>query len=263
MMKVAPLRGLNTGWMESGSGDSILFLIHGFPDDAMAWKEQISFFENKMRVVAPYLRGVATSEASNEMARYNPDSVALDHLDILRQVDPKGLGRIWIAGHDIGAAHAWKLAQLLGSRLAGLVIINGASNDQMLERLMRHPRHWLKSWYMGFFMMPFVPQWTWRKLGAKILKRQTALHSDNMIQHYRTLALDSLKQGFHKRQKLEKPVLLIHSLSDPYLDPPSEGDVQKLTDEYTIRVIKGGHWVHQEQPKKINALIDQFIGEHA
>ncbi len=79
---------------------------------------------------------------------------------MLRFLREAGVDRerpIFCIGHDLGAAYAWNLAPFLGSRLKGLVILNGMSPVQMAKRW-KLPQQWLKSWYIYFLQIPRLPE---------------------------------------------------------------------------------------------------------
>ena len=65
-LRSTPVRGLETEWVDEGAGSAgrpVLFFIHGFPDDARVWEEQIAHFSKEYRVIAPQLRGAGGSSA--------------------------------------------------------------------------------------------------------------------------------------------------------------------------------------------------------
>ena len=171
-------RGLPTGWLESGNPTGpILFCLHGFPDDPTIWDRQAEAFKNDFQILRPFARGISPSEPSSVLSRYSTKAFALDCLSILKQIDATGKRPVVLLGHDLGAAHAWQLAPLLGPRLKGLVIFNGASLPQMAKRL-RSSRQILKSWYIFAMQIPWLPETVFRygaKPMAKITQRLTPL----------------------------------------------------------------------------------------
>jgi pimeloyl-ACP methyl ester carboxylesterase len=236
-------------------------MIHGFPDDANAWKKQIDYFSATCRVIAPYLRGIGPSEASDDSSRSGPDAVALDLLEILRQADPDAESPVWLMGHDIGAAHAWHLARLLGPRLKGLIVINGASVDQMLARAL-NPRQLAKSWYIAFFMLPILSEWAWKKFGATLLRRKTAAGAEAMLSHYRQCVLSLASSEARDPAPVQAPVLVMWGNHDAYLEIPSESEMARLAPKCTIRVLKGEHWIHQDDAAHVNQLIKDFMEQN-
>ena len=267
-LRSTPVRGLETEWIDEGAGSPgrpVLFFIHGFPDDARAWEEQIAHFSKEYRVVAPQLRGAGGSRAGTDRSRFSLDAVALDHLEILRAALPdEPESRVVVVGHDIGGPHAWHLARLLGPRLAGLVLINAPDLGQMARRF-ANPRQLLKSWYIGVILAPKIPELLLERFGDHIFRgvdSRTETPS-RMLGHYReafALLRHHPARTLARPPKINAPVLVLWGAKDPYLLPPSEPEIGRLASRPLIRILDGGHWLQREKPEKVNSLIEDFLG---
>lgn len=273
----ATVRGLKTAWLEAGSkyADNLFLFLHGFPDDAFVWSEQIRHFREKFLVVAPMMRGVGQSVAASDQKRYGLSAISLDNLNILRHIDPKAKKNIYLAGHDLGSLHAWHLAALLGKRLKGLVILNGGHPLQAWERR-KNLRQILKSWYIYLFLLPFIPEAILKTFGKPLLKRlqskngmppeklkqaELALSfTPNSVKQYREI-VKSLPDYISKanRFKLNVPILSISSLHDAFVEPASLKELHLVAHKPTVRVIEGRHWIQCEAPTRVNHLIEKFF----
>ena len=265
MLHTKSIRKLKTGWLQEGQENSekpILFFLHGFPDEPDTWKSQMKHFSDKGHIVAaPYLRGLKPSAPTPENSRYGLESVALDHLAILREIDPEEKHKVCLIGHDIGAIHAWHLARLLKGRLNSLVLINGPSLDQMSRRV-TDAKQVVKSWYAFAFQSRIIGRLLLPSV-LKSLNRKPSKSSitkiEPLLQHYRE-AMKGVPMSLLKEQeKIEAPVLVIWSKDDPYLQIPTHDELDKISSDHTIRVLEGSHWLHQEKAKKINSLIEEFF----
>lgn len=273
------IRGLKTGWLQNSmtpelpANAPVLFFLHGFPDSPYNWRYQLEAFSNDNVVVAPFLRGVGASEAPQSSSeRYTKEAINLDLLDILRRVDPKGARPVYVVGHDIGSLYAWNFARLLGSRLKGLVIVNGAASEQMASRF-TDPNQLKRSWYIAAFQIPKISELVFEKVGTEMVATQRAkeglgydpidketLHS--FLKHYRAAARATVLSVLRRTKKVAAPALIIAGKDDPYLVTPSTAEVEKLAMQPTIRVIEGGHWLHEQHPDRINQKIMEFMREH-
>lgn len=268
-------RGLKTAWLEAGSPrNDILLLLHGFPDDAHVWDAQIDRFKKRYHVIAPFARGTGPSEPTRDESRYGPDAALLDHLEILRHADPSGKRGVFLVGHDLGTLHAWRLAPLLGGRIKGLVIINGAHPLQIWSRR-TNPRQIFKSWYTYVFMVPAVAETILRIFGRPIFKRayasqgmpeecdpgakRAASRAPFTVKQYRETAKAFGEDYFGDRFRLKAPVLAISSTQDAYLEPATIEELECLAEHPTVRVIEGRHWIQCEQPERVNALLEKFF----
>jgi len=271
------IRGLKTSWLESGPKTKpIMLFLHGFPDNAYVWSNQIKYFQKKFHIIAPFLRGVGHSEASHDSHRYHIQAVSLDLLAILRDVDPTGKKEIYIVAHDIGTGHAWYLAPLLGKRLKGLVVINGAQSRQFFNRLKKNAYQLLKSWYMYFFFLPWLPEIAIKGIPLGFKKQmlvrggapksyvnhfqESLKNAHILVKYYRGSLLGFLQEiASQKKVKLKAPVLAISSLDDKFLEPANLHELEPLTEKPYVEIIEGKHWIMLEDPDRINKLINKFI----
>ncbi len=275
MLRSKTIRGLKTAWLEAGEvGRPILLFLHGFPDTADCWSLQLAHFSEKYHVIAPFVRGAGPSEAAAEMRRYGPDAVALDVLEILADADPKGERPVYLVGHDLGSVHAWHLAGLLQKRAKGLIIVNGMTIRQMVGRL-GMPRQLAKSWYMYLLQLPLLPELLVRGFakplhdlaydlgGLAREKRPTETTGKAAmlapLNQYRAFMRLVPKLARRPRQRLDCPVLVVFGADDRFMVPPSQAEILPDARNLTLRIIRGNHWLHREQPERMNKLIGDFI----
>src|SRR4029077_10346379 len=111
-------KSLTLNVVDTGTGDPVL-LLHGFPDSAEAWREQIKpLVAAGYRVIAPDLRGFGDSDKPRDPANIARDigfdklqRVGADIPGVLAQLVPART-RVHVVGHDWGAAVGWVFASL-------------------------------------------------------------------------------------------------------------------------------------------------------
>lgn len=270
------LRGLVTGWMTGGAADGpLLVFIHGYPDTAEVWTAQLEHFKEEYGVIAPHGRGAGPSEPASRLMRYRPDSVALDVMAIIDEVDPMQARPLFFVGHDLGVVHAWHLASILQKRVAGLIVINGLTIAQMAGRL-RSPRQLIRSWYMFMFQVPRLPELLLstspgkrlmqRALTAGGLKkdeRPDAAAAQAPLNQYRAFMRDLPAALTRRKKKLACPVLVIWGESDPFLLTPTRDELEGDARDLTIRILPGHHWLQREQSERVNSLLAAFFKQHS
>ncbi len=275
-VKTVVLRGLQTGWVESGRTDGpLLVFMHGAPDSPAVWDLQAEAFSTDFQVIRPFARGMIPSEPSKDLARYGLESVALDLLEIISQVDPSGLRPIFCVGHDLGAVHACNLARLLGGRLRGLIIFNGLSLDQMLRRL-KNPNQLLRSWYIYLNCLPGLGELATARFPLSLLRLAyrfggleesvtppEAEAQDPIeglaLKHYRALLRDLPTQSSERYPRIKAPVLVIWGRKDPFLVVPEASEWERFSSEAEVRILDGGHWIYRERAAEVNALLQDFL----
>lgn len=277
MIRSTNLRGLETAWLQTeqevtqSEFKPIFIFLHGCPDNADTWNAQFDHYSARgYTAIAPFARGVDPSSPANDQKRYGLDAIALDNLEILRAVDQEGDRRVVVVGHDIGAIHAWKLARLLGKRLAALVIVNGPELSQMARRL-SNSRQLAKSWYIALFQIPLVPELILKRWEGALLSRaqkfagmpaDTATSIYPFLAQYRQAARAIPKILRTKEAPLTAPVLVLWGKDDAFLEIPSANEFTRLANNVTVRIIEGDHWLHYNQPDRVNDLIDKFLEEN-
>ncbi|WJX79792.1 hypothetical protein P8452_62875 [Trifolium repens] len=101
-----------------GSGPVILFL-HGFPELWYSWRHQLlSLSALGYRAIAPDLRGYGDTDAPSSASSYTPLHIVGDLVGLL---DALAVDRVFLVGHDWGAAMAWYFCLLKPDRVKALV----------------------------------------------------------------------------------------------------------------------------------------------
>ena len=103
---------------EAGAGPALV-LVHGWPEIAYSWKNQIGpLAAAGYHVIAPDLKGFGASSAPRDKSLYD-----IRHLtdDLVGLLDALGIERAIFCGHDWGGAVVWPMAQLHKDRVAGVI----------------------------------------------------------------------------------------------------------------------------------------------
>ena len=96
-----------------------LWLLHGFPECWLAWREQIPVLAAAgYRVLIPEMRGYGQSSAPEDVSAYDLITLCAD---IQAAMDVLGQTEVCVIGHDWGAPVAWHLALLEPQRVRAVV----------------------------------------------------------------------------------------------------------------------------------------------
>ena len=159
----AELGTVRLHYVEQGEGPLVV-LLHGFPEFWFGWRHQLGpLAEAGFRVVAPDMRGYNLSSKPPRVSDYTLDVLARDVRDLIAE---RGEESACVAGHDWGGAVAWAAAMYHPEAVRRLAILN-APHPRAFARALRDPRQLAKSWYMGFFQLPFLPE----QLGRRVFPR--------------------------------------------------------------------------------------------
>ena len=272
--------GLSFAIDEAGDGDSVALLLHGFPESRRCWRHQLPVLaECGWRAVAPDLRGYGQSSRPAEQSAY-----AIEHLvaDAAGLFDALGARRRLLIGHDWGGAIAWAFAIRRARPLDGLVIVN-APHPLVFRRVLRTGwRQRLRSWYMAFFQVPWLPEWFLterhgRAVAAALVDSSApgtfppdilAHYRDNaaapgamtaMLNYYRA-ALDfgAIADG----PGVDVPTLLVWGEQDHALGPELIAPTAYHVPDLVVRRLpQVSHWVPEEAPAELNAALAAWLSE--
>ncbi|MDZ7728484.1 MAG: alpha/beta hydrolase [Dehalococcoidia bacterium] len=148
--RYADVNGIRMHYVEAGSGEPVVFL-HGFPETWYSWRHQIAALAPDYRVIAPDLRGYNETEAREP---YDTGTLQEDVLGLIREL---GETRVHLVAHDWGGAIAWLLGMYHPEALRTLTVCNLPHPALMAEGLKR-PRQMMRSWYIAFFQLPWLPE---------------------------------------------------------------------------------------------------------
>jgi pimeloyl-ACP methyl ester carboxylesterase len=132
----------------------LVVLLHGFPEFWYGWRHQIKALTAAgYRVAAPDMRGYNLTDKQGPY-----DSVTIAG-DIANFVKALGYEKAHIVGHDWGGMIAWIYATLHRDRTDRLVVCN-LPHPYAVNKAIRsfYLPQYLKSWYISFFQIPFLPE---------------------------------------------------------------------------------------------------------
>lgn len=144
--------GIDFTCLKVGDGARLVLLLHGFPDDAGSMLPLAErFAADGYTAVAPWMRGYPPSGVSPD-GRYRLRDLGADAAAL---VEALGFRQAVLVGHDWGAASSYLAVNLAPERFSHLVALSVPPNRMFLRGLGRFPAQRARSWYMGFFQLPF------------------------------------------------------------------------------------------------------------
>jgi pimeloyl-ACP methyl ester carboxylesterase len=278
--RYATVNDVRLHYVEYGRGPLIV-LLHGFPEYWYAWRYQLpALAEAGYRVVAPDLRGYNLSDKPRGAGQYRLDRLAEDVRGLIAAL---GADSATVVGHDWGGVIAWYLAMQAPGSVRNLIILNAPHPKRYLDEL-RTPDQLLRSWYVLFFQLPWLPELCIRAFGHAGLRHrlrhepvQANAFDPATIDAYcqalaqpgaLTAALNYYRAGFRaglgelrrSMRTIEAPTLVIWGEQDRYLTPRLLEGLDAWVPDLTVeRIADASHWVQAEVPEQVNGLILQFL----
>lgn len=253
-----------------GKGPPVI-LLHGFPDSAYVWREQIKALSGKgYQVIAPDLRGTGDSEAPPRRKDYGIDIICSD---VVALIDHLGIEKASVIGHDWGAVTGWVFTGTYPERVncyVALSVGHPKAYRSNLEQLLR-------AWYTVLFQIPYVGEKSIKAFDWFLLRKLTNNHSEvghwseDMNREGRlSLALNWYRANeihmlFGNFPRIKVPVLGIWGSGDIFLSETAMLLSAKYVDapwRYE-RIEESGHWIPLDAPKQLNnILIDYLAGKN-
>jgi pimeloyl-ACP methyl ester carboxylesterase len=133
-----------------------IILLHGYPQSSASWRSvSPGLAAAGYRVLAPDQRGYSPGARPTGRRAYVMGELVGD---ILALADQAGIDRFHLVGHDWGGAVAWALGTDHPDRLHTLTVLS-TPHPRALLRSMSTSIQALRSWYMGLFQVPRLPEW--------------------------------------------------------------------------------------------------------
>jgi len=255
----------------------LIILLHGFPEFWLAWRRQIGpIAAAGLRVLVPDQRGYNLSDKPPDIAHYRLDTLTAD---VLGLADALGRKQFAVVGHDWGAAVAWQLAAKHPERISRAAVLN-APHPAVLRSYLCHPSQLAKSWYMGFFQVPMLPEAILSAGGfamlARTLRRSSlpGTFSETDLQRYRDAwrepgALTAMLNWYRALRhdaltiavpRVRVPVRIIWGDDDAFLNKGLADASGAICDHCTIHHLPGfTHWVQHEATVEVNRLLVEFL----
>ena len=275
----ATVNGVRLHYVQAGQGP-LVNLLHGFPEFWYSWRHQIpAIAEAGYRVVAPDTRGYNRSDRPPGVRSYWMEALVGDVVGLIQHV---GEDRATLVGHEWGGAIAWSVAM----RSPEVVDVLNAQHPGAFLRELRTPGQLLRSWYMLFFQLPWIPEAAYRLVGQRLLRR-TLLNDPirpgafseqdinryleaigqpgaltSAINYYRAMFRLGPRKVRREISRIDNPTLLIWGERDRYLGIRlTEGLESWIPNIRVERIPNASHWVQNDVPGQVNELLIRFLQE--
>ena len=256
----------------------LVILLHGFPEFWYGWRRQIEpLAAAGYRVLVPDQRGYNISSKPEDLRAYTLDVLADDVLGLAAAF---GRSRFAVVGHDWGGALAWHLAARNADRIERAVIFNGPHLGATRGYALSHPGQMLKSWYIGLFQVPWLPErllsasdFAWLRQALTRTSQPGAFQADDleryrnawaqpgaltaMLNWYRALPLQARSP---RAERVEVPVRVIWGDRDPWLEQGvAEASLALCECGEVFHLADATHWVQHDKPAEVNRLMIEFL----
>lgn len=291
--KISVSDGIELFAVDSGdtSKPSIVFL-HGYPDEHQVWSYQMLALAKDYHVVSFDLRGMGKSSAPSNTSAYQIKDILEDITCVIKTL--VGVNKkVHLVGHDWGSIIGWhfvthpdysKQYVLSYSSMSGPHLgmasqyLQKELRSGKVKRMLNSLMQVVKSWYIGFFQLPILPEKLIQSQGLKIWKStlknngvraldayvETANEAD--VIRLMTNGLNLYRSNFQKKlykppkkKSVQQPVLLFIAKNDVFLAPSTFDNIEQYAENTTRVEMQTGHWIMRQEPDDVTRKIHSFI----
>ncbi|MBJ9904202.1 alpha/beta fold hydrolase [Acinetobacter bereziniae] len=264
--------GLTFDVIDSGPLDGQIFvLLHGFPETNKSWTETAEILnEQGYRTFAINQRGYSLGAQPENRRDYRSAELVADVNALLEMIQQP----VYLVGHDWGAVVAWEVAQHYPEKIKHLITVS-VPHKAAFMRAMLSSNQLLKSYYIGLFQLPKIPELLFEKvpkLGLSLLKdsgmttKQLEDFQQDMVAEqrlsyalnwYRGLPFSSNR---HLTQPIRVPTLFIWGKHDSAVSAKSvELNHRYIAAPYREIIMDATHWIPVQNAKALSQYILETI----
>ena len=220
-------------YQEKGTGEPFIFL-HGNGENSSYFNNQISYFQNKYRVIALDTRGHGKSPRGN--APFTIEQFSCDLYDFMNAHQiPSAI----ILGFSDGANIAMKFAMKHPDMVKALILNGGNLNPKGVKRTTQLPI----------------------EIGYKIA-RHFAAKSPDAGKNAEMLGLMVNDPNIepHELSRITMPTLVICGTNDMIKESHTKEIAGNLPDA-ALTILKGTHFIANKCPAEFNRAVDDFLNQ--
>ena len=264
--------GFSFDVIDSGPLDGQPFvLLHGFPETNKSWQETAEILnQNGYRTFAVNQRGYSLGAQPQNRRDYRSSALVEDVNTLIDMIQQQ----VYLVGHDWGAVVAWDVAQRYPEKIKHLITIS-VPHKAAFMRSMFSSNQLLKSYYIGLFQLPKIPELLFEKLpklGLGLLKdsgmtaKQLEDFQQDIVVEKRLSSALNWYRGlpFSSNKNLTQPVcvptLFIWGKHDSAIGSKSVAlNHHYVKAAYKEIVMDATHWIPVQNAKQLSQYILETI----
>ena len=254
--------------------NELVILLHGFPEASIMWSRLMDNLASLgYYCIAPDMRGYSVGACPQGVKNYSLDKLGTD---ILRLADVFEVDKFHLIGHDWGAIIGWYLTYNHPGRILSWTAMSVPHTRAFARAYKSDPVQKKKSRYVGFFLLPMIPEFMIRRHDFKWFRRLWKNSSKQELDYYLaifrkkpslTAALNYYRANVRKSQRsfigeVETPTLFIWGNRDLAIaGSGARATVDHVKGYYSFLEVDGGHWLIQTNFPEVESAITSHLAK--
>ncbi|WP_296283491.1 alpha/beta hydrolase [uncultured Acinetobacter sp.] len=258
--------------IDSGPLDGQVFvLLHGFPETNKSWQETSEILNQQgYRTLAVNQRGYSLGAQPQKRRDYRSSALVEDVNALLSLIQQP----VYLVGHDWGAVVAWDVAQRYPEKIKHLITISVPHKAAFMKAMLSSDQL-LKSYYIGLFQLPKIPEFLFEKfpkIGLALLKdsgmtsKQLEDFQQDIVAEKRLSSALNWYRGVpfssnkNLTQPIQVPTLFIWGKHDSAIGAKGvELNKHYVKAPYKEVIMDATHWIPVQNAKELSQSILETI----
>ncbi|WP_118975398.1 alpha/beta fold hydrolase [Taibaiella koreensis] len=249
--------GVNISYTDTKNGDTTLLFLHGWGINQTYWRDQLTAFCPRYRVITLDLPGFGQS--GKNRSNWTVQEYGKDVSALLAELD---LRNVILIGHSMSGAIAVEAALTNPARVIGVIGVDNFKNISYVETaankaeaatfyntIRAHYREVVSEYSNQALFVPSTDSLVRRRVIRDICNSDSLIAVD-VLEHSDNYPLDE------KLKALKKTIYLINSDATPTDTAAFRKDTISY---YLLNIGATGHYPMIEKPKEFNTLLQESI----
>ena len=260
------MSAIKLAYTETGSGETPIVLLHGYPFNRSMWREQVEALSESYRVITPDLRGhgetsAAPGTTTTTMAEMARDVAAL--LDELR------IERACLGGLSMGGYVTFSFYSLFRERVLALILADtrpqgdteeaARSREQQAEKILKEGMESIADDFLKKVLTPATLSER-SEIVARVREMITGTKPAGAAAALRAMA--ARPDQTNLLAEINVPTLIIVGSEDTLTTPDDAELMKRSIPDSRLKIIEGAaHLSNLERPAEFTSALHAFLGE--
>ena len=263
---MSQMSAIKLAYTETGSGETPIVLLHGYPFNRSMWREQVEALSESYRVITPDLRGHGETSAA-------PAATTLEEMarDVAALLDELRIERALIGGLSMGGYVTFSFYSLFRERTRALILADtrpqgdkeeaARNREQQAEKILKEGMESIADDFLKKVLTP-VTLSERPELVARVREMITSTKPAGAAAALRAMA--ARPDQTNLLAEINVPVLIIVGSEDTLTTPDDAELMKRSIPDSRLKIIEGAaHLSNMERPAEFTGALQAFLDELA